>query len=66
MFILFAKTVLNSIIDQLKSGKATGAEEFEGVTVFFSDIPNMAQLTSNATVCTLFLFCAHFFASFGI
>jgi hypothetical protein len=26
----------------------------------------MAQLTSNATVCTLFLFCAHFFASFGI
>ncbi|KAJ3412237.1 Guanylate cyclase 2G [Chytridiales sp. JEL 0842] len=46
---LLEKLIPPSIIDQLKSGKATGAEEFESVTVFFSDIPNMAQLSSKAT-----------------
>ena len=35
-----------SIIDQLKSGRATGAEEFQSVTVFFSDISNFPALSS--------------------
>ncbi|KAJ3326642.1 Guanylate cyclase 2G [Blyttiomyces sp. JEL0837] len=43
---LLEKLIPASIIDQLKSGKATGTEEFSSVTVFFSDIPNFHHLTT--------------------
>ncbi|KAJ3097635.1 hypothetical protein HDU96_000307 [Phlyctochytrium bullatum] len=45
---LLEKLVPPGLIEQLKSGKATGAEEFESVTVFFSDITNFPALTAKA------------------
>ncbi|KAJ3132302.1 Nitrogen permease regulator 2, partial [Irineochytrium annulatum] len=42
---LLEKLMPAGLIEQLKSGKATGAEEFESVTVFFSDITNFAELS---------------------
>ncbi|KAJ3417071.1 Ral GTPase-activating protein subunit alpha-2 [Chytridiales sp. JEL 0842] len=46
---ILEKLIPPSIVNQLKSGKATGAEEFQSVTVFFSDITNMSALSSRAT-----------------
>jgi class 3 adenylate cyclase/bacteriorhodopsin len=43
---LLEKLIPPAIIDQLKSGRATGAEEFQSVTVFFSDISNFPALSS--------------------
>ena len=38
------------VIAQIKAGKATQAEEYESVTVFFSDITNFAALSQESTV----------------
>ncbi|KAJ3213922.1 Guanylate cyclase soluble subunit beta-2 [Dinochytrium kinnereticum] len=46
---LLEKLIPPGLIEQLKSGKATGAEEFESVTVFFSDITNFGTLTSKSS-----------------
>ncbi|KAJ3213185.1 Guanylate cyclase 2G [Dinochytrium kinnereticum] len=43
---LLAKMMPQSVLDQIKSGKATSAEEFQSVTVFFSDITNFTVLSS--------------------
>ena len=37
------------VIEQLKSGKAPGAEEYANVTVFFSDIANFTVLSSQTS-----------------
>ena len=37
------------VIEQLKSGKAPGAEEYDSVTVFFSDITNFTVLSSQTS-----------------
>ncbi|KAJ3100282.1 Guanylate cyclase soluble subunit beta-2 [Phlyctochytrium planicorne] len=46
---LLEKLVPPGLIEQLKSGRATGAEEFESVTVFFSDVTNFAALSAKST-----------------
>ncbi|KAJ3074367.1 hypothetical protein HDU98_011436 [Podochytrium sp. JEL0797] len=47
---LLEKLMPPSIIEAMKAGKATGAEEFASVTVFFSDVTNFAQLSSKSSV----------------
>ncbi|KAL2920337.1 hypothetical protein HK105_200410 [Polyrhizophydium stewartii] len=37
------------IVEQIKAGRATEAEEYESVTVFFSDITNFTVLSSQTT-----------------
>ncbi|KAI8926068.1 nucleotide cyclase [Entophlyctis helioformis] len=37
------------VIDQIKSGRATEAQEYESVTVFFSDITNFTVLSSQTS-----------------
>ncbi|KAJ3206948.1 Guanylate cyclase 2G [Dinochytrium kinnereticum] len=46
---LLSKMMPQSVLDQIKSGKATSAEEFQNVTVFFSDITNFTVLSSKNT-----------------
>ncbi|KAJ3286325.1 Heat-stable enterotoxin receptor [Rhizoclosmatium sp. JEL0117] len=46
---LLEKMIPTSVLDQLKSGKATGAEEYECVTVFFSDIANFTPLSQRTS-----------------
>ncbi|KAJ1552039.1 hypothetical protein HK405_012914, partial [Cladochytrium tenue] len=43
---LLEKLMPPGLIDQLKNGSQTGAEEFESVTVFFSDITNFPALSA--------------------
>ncbi|KAJ3263903.1 hypothetical protein HDU77_009799 [Chytriomyces hyalinus] len=43
---LLEKLMPPSIVAAMKAGKATGAEEYASVTVFFSDIPNFQALSS--------------------
>ncbi|KAJ3243971.1 hypothetical protein HDU78_011634 [Chytriomyces hyalinus] len=43
---LLEKLMPPSIAAAMKAGKATGAEEYASVTVFFSDIPNFQALSS--------------------
>ncbi|KAJ3097901.1 Guanylate cyclase 2G [Phlyctochytrium planicorne] len=43
---LLGKLIPQSVLDQIKSGKATSAEEFQSVTVFFSDIANFTVISS--------------------
>ncbi|KAI8851706.1 nucleotide cyclase [Chytridium lagenaria] len=50
---LLEKLVPPGLIDQLKSGKSTGAEEFESVTVFFSDVTNFGALLTKDMLATL-------------
>jgi hypothetical protein len=38
------------IIEQIKNGQATEAQEYESVTVFFSDIANFTVLSSKTSV----------------
>lgn len=47
---LLEKMIPPGLIEQLKAGKATGAEEFESVTVFFSDIPNFDDVAEHCSV----------------
>ncbi|KAI8804907.1 nucleotide cyclase [Cladochytrium replicatum] len=47
---LLAKLLPPSLVNQLKTGKSTGAEEFASVTVFFSDIPNFPAIAAESTV----------------
>ncbi|KAI8832223.1 nucleotide cyclase [Chytriomyces cf. hyalinus JEL632] len=42
---LLEKLMPPSIVAAMKAGKATGAEEYASVTVFFSDIPNFQALS---------------------
>ncbi|KAI9331467.1 nucleotide cyclase [Obelidium mucronatum] len=46
---LLEKLMPPSIVEAMKAGKASGAEEYSSVTVFFSDITNFVQLSSNNT-----------------
>ncbi|KAJ3096111.1 Guanylate cyclase 2G [Phlyctochytrium bullatum] len=46
---LLSKMMPQSVLEQIKSGKATAAEEFQSVTVFFSDIANFTVLSSKNT-----------------
>ncbi|KAJ3319025.1 hypothetical protein HDU76_000663 [Blyttiomyces sp. JEL0837] len=46
---LLSKMMPPSILEQIKSGKATKAEEFPSVTVFFSDIANFTVLSSRTS-----------------
>jgi hypothetical protein len=39
-----------SVLEQIKSGKGAQAEEYESVTVFFSDIANFTVLSSRISV----------------
>lgn len=39
----------HQVAEQLKSGKSVKAEQFESVTVFFSDIVNFTQICANIT-----------------
>ncbi|KAI8622173.1 nucleotide cyclase [Chytriomyces sp. MP71] len=41
---LLEKLMPASVVQAMKAGKASGAEEYQSVTVFFSDITNFAQL----------------------
>jgi class 3 adenylate cyclase len=46
---LLSKMMPPAILEQIKSGKATSAEEYSSVTVFFSDIANFTVLSSRTT-----------------
>ncbi|KAJ3319026.1 Guanylate cyclase 2G [Blyttiomyces sp. JEL0837] len=46
---LLSKMMPPSVLEQMKSGKATQAEEFSSVTVFFSDIANFTVLSSRTS-----------------
>ncbi|KAJ3288401.1 hypothetical protein HDU79_004871, partial [Rhizoclosmatium sp. JEL0117] len=46
---LLEKLIPAGVLDQLKSGKATGAEEYSCVTVFFSDIANFTPLSQRTS-----------------
>ncbi|KAJ3354058.1 hypothetical protein HDU83_005875 [Entophlyctis luteolus] len=46
---LLEKMIPAGVLDQLKSGKATGAEEYSCVTVFFSDIANFTPLSQRTS-----------------
>ncbi|KAJ3140822.1 hypothetical protein HK100_008993 [Physocladia obscura] len=54
---LLEKMIPAGVLDQLKSGKATGAEEYACVTVFFSDIANFTPLSQRTSVEYLLLEC---------
>ena len=41
---------MDSVLEQLKNGKGTEAEEYACVTVFFSDIANFTVLSSKTSV----------------
>ncbi|KAJ3249228.1 hypothetical protein HDU78_005368 [Chytriomyces hyalinus] len=44
---LLEKLMPPSVVEAMKAGKSTGAEEFASVTVFFSDITNFVALSNN-------------------
>ncbi|KAJ3074368.1 hypothetical protein HDU98_011437 [Podochytrium sp. JEL0797] len=46
---LLEKMIPAGVLEQLKSGKATGAEEYACVTVFFSDIANFTPLSQRTS-----------------
>ncbi|KAI9363959.1 nucleotide cyclase [Zopfochytrium polystomum] len=46
---LLEKLMPPGLIEQLKNGTQTGAEEYASVTVFFSDITNFPQLSSHSS-----------------
>ncbi|KAJ3031532.1 UNVERIFIED_CONTAM: Heat-stable enterotoxin receptor [Siphonaria sp. JEL0065] len=46
---LLEKMIPAGVLEQLKSGKATGAEEYNCVTVFFSDIANFTPLSQRTS-----------------
>ncbi|KAJ3066584.1 Guanylate cyclase 2G [Quaeritorhiza haematococci] len=46
---LLAKMMPPNVLEQLKSGEGTSAEEYESVTVFFSDITNFTVLSSRTS-----------------
>lgn len=46
---LLERMMPKGIFEQLKAGNVPGAEEFESVTIFFSDITNFTLLSSEAT-----------------
>ncbi|KAJ3412238.1 Guanylate cyclase 2G [Chytridiales sp. JEL 0842] len=46
---LLEKMIPASVLEQLKTGKATGTEEFSCVTVFFSDIANFTVLSGRTS-----------------
>ncbi|KAJ3408313.1 hypothetical protein HDU80_006174 [Chytriomyces hyalinus] len=46
---LLEKMIPAGVLDQLKSGKAAGAEEYASVTVFFSDIANFTPLSQRTS-----------------
>ncbi|KAJ3238779.1 Guanylate cyclase soluble subunit beta-2 [Chytriomyces hyalinus] len=46
---LLEKMIPAGVLDQLKSGKAAGAEDYASVTVFFSDIANFTPLSQRTS-----------------
>ncbi|KAI8622174.1 nucleotide cyclase [Chytriomyces sp. MP71] len=46
---LLEKMIPAGVLDQIKSGKVAGAEEFASVTVFFSDICNFTPLSQRTS-----------------
>ncbi|KAJ3213923.1 hypothetical protein HDU67_002287 [Dinochytrium kinnereticum] len=46
---LLEKMIPPNVLEQLRSGKATGTEEFGCVTVFFSDIANFTVISSRTS-----------------
>ncbi|KAI8851707.1 nucleotide cyclase [Chytridium lagenaria] len=46
---LLSKMIPQSVLEQLKSGKASGTEEYSSVTVFFSDIANFTVISSRTS-----------------
>ncbi|KAI8916301.1 nucleotide cyclase [Gorgonomyces haynaldii] len=46
---LLSRMMPPEVIEQLKSGRAPGAEEYDSVTVFFSDITNFTVLSSQTS-----------------
>ncbi|KAJ3132303.1 hypothetical protein HK101_004614, partial [Irineochytrium annulatum] len=46
---LLSKMIPPSVLENLRSGRATGAEEFNCVTIFFSDIANFTVISSRTS-----------------
>ncbi|KAJ3100283.1 Receptor-type guanylate cyclase gcy-22 [Phlyctochytrium planicorne] len=46
---LLSKMIPQSVLDHLKSGRATGTEEYSCVTIFFSDIANFTVISSRTS-----------------
>ncbi|KAJ2999745.1 hypothetical protein HDV02_001988 [Globomyces sp. JEL0801] len=46
---LLERMMPKEVLDDLKNGKAPGAEEYESVTIFFSDITNFTVISSQTT-----------------
>ncbi|KAI8832951.1 nucleotide cyclase [Chytriomyces cf. hyalinus JEL632] len=46
---LLEKMIPPAVLEQLKSGRATGAEEYASVTIFFSDIANFTPLSQRTS-----------------
>lgn len=46
---LLGKLIPKEVLDQLKSGKGSGVQDYESVTVFFSDIANFTVISSRTS-----------------